>query len=655
MKKQYLLLTILGISLSIKSQEIFKKSDFNFHQKEVIVKQDKIAFKKEKNVGDTLFFDDFSTGISEWTSSGINASLWIYDLSGPGGEYTDATILPEDHSSNTKKSKDIIQSPSADNGFLDFIADEYGTNNNYPILNARIESPIIDLSNINAAELSFYHSFRVCCAPSGSIKVSVSTNNFITSKEIDASTEVSFGSRSGTRYRTINLTDFLDTANNTSNFKIRFNWSGYDSYFWQIDDVLIKEAPASDLELSKLYLEDIYSSVKFESTNIPKSLASTLNLSAIVSNRGGSKIPLTTKLKVNLINKVTSDIITTREGGYIFNHPTNDLWNKDTLVFSTGIDLSNLAIGSYIVEAILLSDNDLNTNNDTIIRTFNITDGFYGQTNFEANVTNGSDGYFGKDKIPFTVGNLFYVPGSTDVNLYGVAFSLYKNEYYSTTPFTDIEVKTYEVTVNNINNLTFLDLLESRSFVIAETSLPSENNTYKSVYFKFSEANDVAGPITLSPNKYYYVAISHQGETDSLTFAKSQGDDDFSSIIFVKENGTTGNFIWDHVGDQVLLDLDFANRNLSSIIEENVSINISNIFPNPTTGETSITYSLANASKVSVKVMDITGKVVYTEKESNKTEGKHTLNINAAAFNSGVYYVTIATDEAQVTKKLIRK
>ena len=53
--------------------------------------------------------------------------------------------------------------------------------------------------------------------------------------------------------------------------------------------------------------------------------------------------------------------------------------------------------------------------------------------------------------------------------------------------------------------------------------------------------------------------------------------------------------------------------------------------------------------------MDITGKVVYTQNESNKAAGEHTIDINAASFRSGVYYVTISTDEAQVTKKLIRK
>ena len=51
----------------------------------------------------------------------------------------------------------------------------------------------------------------------------------------------------------------------------------------------------------------------------------------------------------------------------------------------------------------------------------------------------------------------------------------------------------------------------------------------------------------------------------------------------------------------------------------------------------------------------MTGKIVYTSNEGQQNSGNHVFNLDATEFNNGVYYVTIATDEEIVTKKLIKK
>ena len=78
-------------------------------------------------------------------------------------------------------------------------------------------------------------------------------------------------------------------------------------------------------------------------------------------------------------------------------------------------------------------------------------------------------------------------------------------------------------------------------------------------------------------------------------------------------------------------------------------------YTNPTTGQTTVSYSLENSSTLSVKVLDITGKLVYSANEGTKSEGSHKLPIDASSFNSGVYYVTLTTEEGQLTQKLIKK
>jgi hypothetical protein len=658
MKKVYLLGLTLFAAISSNAQQMNERFDFSGRRNLKPISETesfsgKTTVKKQKAAGDTLWSEDFANGIDNWTKLGTNSDVWIYDLSGPGGQYVDPSISTPDHGSNAKTSQFIIASPTVDNGFADFISDEYCTANGYSSLDGTLESPVIDLSAVSAAEISFYHKFIMCCSSPYAFKlsVSVSTDDFVSAKTVDVVDGVGGNTNSGTRNFKINISDFLDTAANKSNFKLRFNWAGLDTYFWQVDDIAITEVSSVDLGLSKLYLQDIYN-VDYEQTNIPQGIADTLNIVAIISNYGGQTIPTNTTCELSIYNTADESLIVSTSGGFLSQDPSNDLWVKDTLFFYTGIDLSTFELGNYRVEVNLFNPNDTDQSNDTLFRTFNITDGFYGQTNYEASMKTGNEGYYSGSLVPFTFGNITYIPGTNDQNLYGVGLTLAKNPYYATTPNTTVVVNTYELT---FGPTTYTDLQNPREFVLTEDMLPTDDWSSSDVYLNFNDALDLTGPITLSPDKYYIAAIYHAGGTDSIAFGTTTGDDDYSSRLNIKAQGTSGAFTWYWLGDQAMVNMDFTDRGSVAGLEENSLINVSNIFPNPTTGETSITYSLANASKVSVKVMDITGKVIYTEKESNQTEGKHTLNINAAAFNSGVYYVTISTDEAQVTKKLIRK
>ena len=98
------------------------------------------------------------------------------------------------------------------------------------------------------------------------------------------------------------------------------------------------------------------------------------------------------------------------------------------------------------------------------------------------------------------------------------------------------------------------------------------------------------------------------------------------------------------------------NFDPSSSIEENTfGVSIGNVYPNPTSGATTIAYTLANASDVSVSVVDITGKTVYTAANTNEIAGAHQISFDAASFANGVYYITIGTEGNTVTKKFIKK
>ena len=90
-------------------------------------------------------------------------------------------------------------------------------------------------------------------------------------------------------------------------------------------------------------------------------------------------------------------------------------------------------------------------------------------------------------------------------------------------------------------------------------------------------------------------------------------------------------------------------------VKETESINGLNIYPNPTQDNVTINYSLGNASDVTIEVMDVTGKVVSTLNEGVQANGGHQVSLESASFESGVYYVTIVTNDSKMTKKFVKK
>ncbi len=79
---------------------------------------------------------------------------------------------------------------------------------------------------------------------------------------------------------------------------------------------------------------------------------------------------------------------------------------------------------------------------------------------------------------------------------------------------------------------------------------------------------------------------------------------------------------------------------------------IENVYPNPALETAVIPFNLDQSEVVSVRVMDVTGKVVYTE-SSQRGSGQHLVELNTGALEAGNYYYTISTAKASLTSKFI--
>ncbi|HLP32613.1 MAG TPA: T9SS type A sorting domain-containing protein, partial [Bacteroidia bacterium] len=85
---------------------------------------------------------------------------------------------------------------------------------------------------------------------------------------------------------------------------------------------------------------------------------------------------------------------------------------------------------------------------------------------------------------------------------------------------------------------------------------------------------------------------------------------------------------------------------------QNNLFSVSQNFPNPFTGETSIAINLAKNANVKVSVSNLLGQVVYSE-EAQMEKGIFDFTINANGLSSGVYFYTVEAGSFKETRKMI--
>lgn len=81
-------------------------------------------------------------------------------------------------------------------------------------------------------------------------------------------------------------------------------------------------------------------------------------------------------------------------------------------------------------------------------------------------------------------------------------------------------------------------------------------------------------------------------------------------------------------------------------------------YPNPFNPTTTIVYSIPSAGFVSLRIYDVTGRLVQTLKKEPNTSGEHRVvwdgrNAKGQMTSSGVYFVRLETGSAVLTRKVL--
>lgn len=134
----------------------------------------------------------------------------------------------------------------------------------------------------------------------------------------------------------------------------------------------------------------------------------------------------------------------------------------------------------------------------------------------------------------------------------------------------------------------------------------------------------------------------------------SSSSDDFIHLIYQADNEpgtltytTDPNFI---------RYMKLAKADIISGVYENKVLSqtsVSQNFPNPFNGSSTVYVNLDKKAVLSLEVTNLVGQVVYSVPAGSYSAGKVELTINAGNLDSGVYFYTVRSGDASVTKKMI--
>jgi hypothetical protein len=89
-------------------------------------------------------------------------------------------------------------------------------------------------------------------------------------------------------------------------------------------------------------------------------------------------------------------------------------------------------------------------------------------------------------------------------------------------------------------------------------------------------------------------------------------------------------------------------------VRDNVNVDLKlRAVPNPTNGATSVRFDLPVMGDVKVSVVNMFGQTVYSQSEVAVAAGTHIMNLDAANWASGLYYVNLESTSGNMTTKLV--
>ena len=151
------------------------------------------------------------------------------------------------------------------------------------------------------------------------------------------------------------------------------------------------------------------------------------------------------------------------------------------------------------------------------------------------------------------------------------------------------------------------------------------------------------------------MAMSWANFSFNLTYMDSLQNPD-SCIVVLRSSGsapTNNDYLWvDGLAFSGTVAI-AQPQNLVGLKENTSSVSKINVFPNPATNQVTVNYSLADNDKISIQLIDISGKVVKEISPSNNLIGVNTLTLETNKLTKGIYTLSIKGSKSDHNSKLV--
>ncbi len=129
-------------------------------------------------------------------------------------------------------------------------------------------------------------------------------------------------------------------------------------------------------------------------------------------------------------------------------------------------------------------------------------------------------------------------------------------------------------------------------------------------------------------HNFCVVAVPSNHSADSVRDNITNNNQGCANVNFV--GGTTG------IND------------LSATLNESA---VTNVYPNPATTQVAFDVHMDGNDNVSLRIFDLTGRVVYEENKGRFTRGNHSITVNTANYVPGLYFYQVQMGEKVSTGK----
>jgi hypothetical protein len=99
-------------------------------------------------------------------------------------------------------------------------------------------------------------------------------------------------------------------------------------------------------------------------------------------------------------------------------------------------------------------------------------------------------------------------------------------------------------------------------------------------------------------------------------------------------------------------ELNYKASNVVAIEEQHQAVEALTVFPNPTSGELNISFSINNNDNINIEIYNMMGQNVYNERLTNFI-GNYNKTINTKPLSKGVYFLKVTSSSGISIKKII--